>query len=104
MQLHDARGKRLYLTAEERRAFIAAAARAARPVRTLCAADYFPIPRGQAARVQSSASPPDRREERCSPKTKMAPSDRLEARHDRMLPKGKGASSALQPLLRRRAP
>ena len=37
MQLHDAQGKRLYLTADERLAFIAAAARAARPVRTLCA-------------------------------------------------------------------
>ena len=36
MQLHDPRGKRLYLTAEERRAFLAAAAEAARPVRTLC--------------------------------------------------------------------
>jgi integrase len=36
MQLHDAQGKRLYLTAEERRAFLAAAAKAARPVRTLC--------------------------------------------------------------------
>lgn len=35
MQLHDACGKRLYLTSEERRAFLAAA-RAARPVRTLC--------------------------------------------------------------------
>ena len=30
MQLHDARGKRLYLTAEERVAFLAAAARAGR--------------------------------------------------------------------------
>ena len=37
MQLHDAQGKRLNLTAEERLAFMAAAARAARPVRTLCA-------------------------------------------------------------------
>jgi integrase len=37
MQLHDAQGKRLYLTAEERLAFMAAAAKAARPVRTLCA-------------------------------------------------------------------
>ena len=36
MQLHDPDGKRLYLTAEERRAFLAAAAKAARPVRTLC--------------------------------------------------------------------
>ena len=36
MQLHDPNGKRLYLTAEERRAFLAAAAKAARPVRTLC--------------------------------------------------------------------
>ncbi len=36
MQLHDPNGKRLYLTAEERRAFLAAAARAARPVRTFC--------------------------------------------------------------------
>jgi hypothetical protein len=35
MQLHDTHGKRLYLTAEERRAFLAAAAKAARPVRTL---------------------------------------------------------------------
>ena len=37
MQLHDAQGKRLYLTADERRAFMAAAAKAVRPVRTLCA-------------------------------------------------------------------
>ena len=37
MQLFDARGKRLYLTAEERRAFSAAAAKADRPVRTFCA-------------------------------------------------------------------
>ena len=37
MQLHDAQGKRLYLTTDERLAFMAAAARAARPVRTLCA-------------------------------------------------------------------
>src|SRR4051794_30912498 len=37
MQLHDAQGKRLYLTADERRRFIAAAARAERPVRTFCA-------------------------------------------------------------------
>src|SRR5689334_21283580 len=37
MQLHDAQGKRLYLTADERLALMAAAARAARPVRTLCA-------------------------------------------------------------------
>src|SRR4051794_37476589 len=36
MRLHDARGKRLYLTAEERVAFLAAAAKAARPVRTPC--------------------------------------------------------------------
>jgi integrase/recombinase XerD len=36
MQLHDPRGKRLYLTAEERAAFLATAAKAARPVRTLC--------------------------------------------------------------------
>ena len=36
MQLHDAQGKRLYLTADERLAFMAAA-KAARPVRTLCA-------------------------------------------------------------------
>lgn len=37
MQLHDTQGKRLYLTADERRAFIAAAAKALRPVRTFCA-------------------------------------------------------------------
>ena len=37
MQLHDAQGKRLYLTADERRAFIAASIKAERPVRTLCA-------------------------------------------------------------------
>src|SRR4051794_15740846 len=37
MRLHDGQGKRLYLTADERRAFAAAAARAERPVRTLCA-------------------------------------------------------------------
>ena len=37
MQLFDAQGKRLYLTAEERAAFIAAARKAAPEVRTLCA-------------------------------------------------------------------
>lgn len=37
MQLFDAQGKRLYLTADERRAFVATAATAARPVRTFCA-------------------------------------------------------------------
>jgi integrase/recombinase XerD len=37
MQLHDDQGKRLYLTADERQAFVAAAAKAGRPVRTLCA-------------------------------------------------------------------
>ena len=36
MQLHDAQGKRLYLTAAERVAFLAAAALAAGPVRTFC--------------------------------------------------------------------
>ena len=34
--LHDGRGRRLYLTGEERAAFLAAAATAPRPVRTLC--------------------------------------------------------------------
>jgi integrase len=37
MQLHDPQGKRLYLTADERRAFVAAAAKAERPIRTFCA-------------------------------------------------------------------
>ncbi len=37
MQLHDRQGKRLYLTAAERAAFMAAARRAAPEVRTLCA-------------------------------------------------------------------
>lgn len=37
MQLHDATGHRLYLTDEERRALMAAAARTSRPVRTFCA-------------------------------------------------------------------
>jgi hypothetical protein len=37
MQLHDRTGKRLYLTAAERVAFMAAARRAAPEVRTLCA-------------------------------------------------------------------
>jgi hypothetical protein len=36
MQLYDSRGKRLYLTADERHAFIAAAVIADRPVQTLC--------------------------------------------------------------------
>ena len=36
MQLHDAQGRRKYLTAEERRAFLAAAEKAPRSVRTLC--------------------------------------------------------------------
>ena len=37
MQLNDPHGKRLYLTAEERAAFMAAARKAAPEVRTLCA-------------------------------------------------------------------
>jgi len=37
MQLHNTQGKRLYLTADERRAFMAVAAKADRPVRTFCA-------------------------------------------------------------------
>src|SRR4051794_34582705 len=37
MQLHADHGKRLYLTADERQAVVAAAAKAERPVRTLCA-------------------------------------------------------------------
>lgn len=36
MQLYDAQGRRKYLTAEERRAFLAAAEKAPRVVRTLC--------------------------------------------------------------------
>src|SRR3954454_13523453 len=36
MQLFDAEGHRLYLTEDERRAFIAAAAKAPREVRTFC--------------------------------------------------------------------
>ena len=36
MQLFDAEGRRLYLTEEERRAFVAAAAKAPREVRTFC--------------------------------------------------------------------
>jgi integrase/recombinase XerD len=36
MNLHDTQGRRLYLTADERLAFIAAATMADRPVRTLC--------------------------------------------------------------------
>jgi hypothetical protein len=35
MQLHDARGKRLYLTADERRAFIAASVKTERSARPL---------------------------------------------------------------------
>src|SRR5919112_791465 len=37
MQLFDAEGRRLYLTEEERRAFVAAASKAPREVRTFCA-------------------------------------------------------------------
>ena len=37
MPLHDTQGKRLYLTADKRRAFMATAAKAERPVRTFCA-------------------------------------------------------------------
>jgi integrase len=37
MQLNDTQGKRLYLTADERRAFMVAASKAPRPVRTFCA-------------------------------------------------------------------
>jgi integrase/recombinase XerD len=37
MQLFDAEGRRLYCTEEERRAFLAAAARGPREVRTFCA-------------------------------------------------------------------
>ncbi len=36
MQLFDAEGRRLYVTEEERRAFVAAAAQAPREVRTFC--------------------------------------------------------------------
>ena len=36
MQLYDAEGRRLYFTEEERRAFVAAAAKAPREVRTFC--------------------------------------------------------------------
>ena len=36
MQLHDAEGRRLYFTEDERRAFVAAAAKAPREVRTFC--------------------------------------------------------------------
>src|SRR3954470_3498005 len=36
MQLHDGEGRRLYLTEAERRAFIAAAAKTRREVRTFC--------------------------------------------------------------------
>jgi hypothetical protein len=36
MQLHDPNSRCLYLTAEERRTFLVAAAKAAQPVRTLC--------------------------------------------------------------------
>src|SRR5688572_14408374 len=36
MNLYDSQGRRLYLTADERRAFIGSAATADRPVRTLC--------------------------------------------------------------------
>ena len=36
MQLYDAEGRRLYFTEDERRAFVAAAAKAPREVRTFC--------------------------------------------------------------------
>src|ERR1051325_3195628 len=36
MQLYDAEGRRLYLTEDERRAFVTAAAKAPREVRTFC--------------------------------------------------------------------
>ena len=36
MDLHDTQGRRLYLTATERAAFLAAAKQAALPVRTFC--------------------------------------------------------------------
>lgn len=36
MQLHDPEGRRLYFTETERRAFLAAAARAPREVRSFC--------------------------------------------------------------------
>lgn len=36
MRLHDAQGRRKYLTEAERKAFLAAAGKAPRPVRTLC--------------------------------------------------------------------
>jgi integrase/recombinase XerD len=41
IQLYDAAGRRLYLTAAERDAFLAAATEANRPVRTLCAVLYY---------------------------------------------------------------
>ena len=41
MSLYDPQGNRLYLTADERAAFMAAASKAERPVRTLCSVLHF---------------------------------------------------------------
>ena len=41
MSLYDPQGNRLYLTADERAAFMEAASRADRPVRTLCSVLHF---------------------------------------------------------------
>lgn len=41
MQIYDDQGQRLYFTAEERAAFLAAAAKAERPVRSFCAVLHY---------------------------------------------------------------
>src|SRR4051812_2104773 len=60
MQLPDARGKRLYLAADERAAFLAAAVYTDRPVRTLCSVLQPPAaasPRPWRSRQSASTSP-----------------------------------------------
>ena len=58
MQLHDAQGKRLYLTADERVAFLAAAAKAARLVRTLCGVLHTTEPGLRGTRAHARARRP----------------------------------------------
>jgi integrase/recombinase XerD len=52
MRLHDAEGRRLYLTEDERRAFLAAAARARREVRTFCG-----VPHATGCRISGALAP-----------------------------------------------
>ncbi len=56
MDLHDTRGQRLYLTADERAAFLAAAKNAPLPVRTFCLILHYTGCRISEARALTPAS------------------------------------------------